>query len=237
MNAMALSAGSIAHDVHYAVLGAGLLGMILLLAPGWVGNRQPHEPRDEHELRVRLLHHQLAASSPGRPTPAVAARPPTLDRTVSSLLPIAVVSSTAASAVHVAVGPAHFAEVALFGIFFAATATLQIVWSVALVLRPSRLLLQLGLSGNAALLVLWLVTRTTGLPFGLLSRPETFGAWDLCCALWESITVVVCAALLGRTGDAALRTPRWSSWSSTARLWLIASSITLGVLSLNGVSS
>ena len=78
-------------------------------------------------LRTAAAHGRLATLEPPAPvapapasTSALTAR--TLPRDVALLLPLAVVSSTAAAGVHAAMGPLHFREATLFGLFFAGAA-------------------------------------------------------------------------------------------------------------------
>lgn len=224
-----------AHGVHYGVLVIGLLGLLALLGPQWVGTPRRQGPRDEHERRVAELHQQIVTGSLGTTrvmTPTIAAfSRPALG---AALLPIAVVSSTAAAGVHGAVGPAHFHELLHFGVFFAATALAQISWSILMVLNPTRRLLVIGVAGNAALLSLWLITRSVGLPFGLMPTPEAVGPWDLCCGVWEAIVVVVGFRALRQPPPELWRLPGYDDWPSSARLWLYGSTFVLGALTLSG---
>ena len=52
MTAMSAGASVLAHGIHYAVLGVGLLGLAILLAPRLAGPRR--FPVDAHEARVKL---------------------------------------------------------------------------------------------------------------------------------------------------------------------------------------
>jgi hypothetical protein len=72
----------------------------------------------------------------------------------------------AAAAVHFVVMPGHFEAAIVYGTFFAVTATVHLLYSVWLLIRPSRPLLMAGAVGNAAVTLLWLLTRTVGIPFG-----------------------------------------------------------------------
>ncbi|MCZ4498695.1 MAG: hypothetical protein JWQ74_1248 [Marmoricola sp.] len=244
MLVMSVGASSLAHGVHYAVLGIGLLGLVVLLGPPWVGARKQHLPRDEHERRVAALHRQLGAGTPTalvlprgpRTTRATRAARPGAART-GAALPIAIISSTAAASVHAAVGPAHFRELFLFGLFFAGSATAQIIWSLLMVLRPTRSLVVAAGLGNAVVLVLWAVTRTVGLPFGLLPSPEAVGPWDLCCGVWEAVVVVACAALLRSPAPLDLHVATWERWPRSARTWAVVSVLALGVLSVSGAGA
>ena len=55
-------------------------------------------------------------------------------------------------------------------------------------------MLWLGIAGNLAVLTLWLISRTVGVP-GVGTGPEPLGPWDLTCALWEVVVVVGCLRL------------------------------------------
>jgi len=241
MTVLTVGESALAHGVHYAVLGIGLLGLLALLGPQLVVRRRTRTPYDEHDQRVLAVQHQIAAGSLGvaiAPAPAVSVPAPI--RFASGLLPMAVVSSAAAAGVHAAVGPAHFRDQLLFGLFFAGSAVAQIVWSVAIVVRPSRTLLWAAVVGNAAVVVLWLVTRTVGLPGGLLPRAEAVGPWDLCCAFWEITVVVTCAHLLRHRSPSpspALQLPLWSRWPLTAQNWALGSALVLGLLSFSGAGA
>jgi len=233
-----IGATALAHGIHYAVLGVGFVGLLALLGPQLVGGRRTVALLDDHDRRVEAVVQQIASGSLGvRITPLVLPASGTAMSLVRArYLPLAVVSSAAAAGVHAAVGPAHFREQLLFGLFFAASALAQVVWSVAMVTRPSRSLLVAAVVGNSAILALWLATRTVGLP-GLLPSPEAVGPWDVCCAVWE-LAVVVAASQVLRADDARdLRLPDWSAWEPGVRLWVLGSALVLLVLTLIGASS
>lgn len=105
-------------------------------------------------------------------------------------------ASAGCSATHAAVGPAHFREAAAFGVFFLAASAFQAAWAVLIVRRAGRLLLAIGAAANAAVLVLWALTRTVGLPLGPdMWRPEAVSGPDLFASLLE-LTVVLGASWL-----------------------------------------
>lgn len=237
MTVMTVSASTVAHAVHYAVLAIGLLGLVALLGPHWLGANRPHPPRDEHEQRVAALHQQLASGSFSTATRTMPS--PTVAKRLGggAALTIAVISSAAAAAVHAAVGPEHFDESLLFGLFFATAATAQLIWALWMTLAPTRTLLLIGAVGNAGVLVLWLVTRTVGLPFGLLPKPEGVGAWDLCCVVWEIVVVAASAQALRTKRAEGLEVPRYGSWNTPTRAWMFGSALALVALSLSGASS
>ena len=231
----------LAHTVHYAVVVAGLLGLTVMLSPSLLERFAPHteQPRDEHELRVHALRARVAAGTLTHPAP----QPRTTPRQTSYsapagsalALPLALVSSAAAAGVHAAVGPAHVAESPVFGTFFLLAAVVQVAWTVAAATRPSRALLELAVIGNVAILALWLLTRTWGLPGGLMTSPEPFGAWDVACAGWELTVVLACVSLLRSHQVGTVS--GWFAWHRLARGWFVGSVLVLGVLSLSGASA
>lgn len=239
-----MSATTLAHGIHYAIIAVGVGGIGALVGPSLLP--QPTRPRDEHEERVAALRRSLSTSSepatttvrPGAtagsayrsltPTPSTAQR---------TLLPLAVLGSAAAAGVHAAVGPAHFREGTLFGLFFALSALAQITWAGLVALRCSRALVVAGALGNVAVLVLWATTRTVGLPFGLLPAPEAVGPWDLACGGWELLVVCCCTALVQSRDPLPRRLPDWSRWTYGVRLFALGSVAGLVALSLSGASA
>ncbi len=261
MTAQTIQAASLAHAIHYAVLAFGLVGLVVLLAPRFLPVRRA---ADEHELRVLELAGRITAGTLGQPASGPiavrAARPEPVGLVAGTLLPLAIISSASAAAVHAAVGPEHFRERLVFGLFFATAAIAQVAWSWAMVLRPSRLLVAAGALGNAAVLALWLVTRTIGLPFHLLPTPEAVGRWDVASVIWELLVVTTCLQMLQRlplrplpgaapgtpecvspgtlrTVPSSLHLPGWADWHRAARAWTACSVIALVALSLSGAGS
>ena len=74
--------------------------------------------------------------------------------------------SLGAAAIHFGVTGAHFAEWWAYGVFFIATGWFQAFWSVVFAVRPRVWLARMSAIANAAIVLTWLVTRTSGLPFG-----------------------------------------------------------------------
>jgi len=107
--------------------------------------------------------------------------------------------SAAAAAIHFAVVFEHFRDYLLYGVFFLVLAWAQLIWPAVLLWRPSRLWLWLGLAGNAAVLAVYVASRTVGLPFGPdLHHPEQVGGLDVMSCVLEFALVIGCAALLWR---------------------------------------
>jgi hypothetical protein len=134
------------------------------------------------------------------------------------LLPLVAVADAAAAGVHFVVMPTHFQESLLYGGFFAVAATMQVVYSVWLLARPSRALLTAGAVGNLAIALLWLYTRTSGIPLGPASgSTEPFGALDTLATGFELVGSVGAFALLRGLVRQALNPANWSR-----AMWLVA---------------
>lgn len=118
--------------------------------------------------------------------------------------------SAVAALIHVAVCPEHFAEGLIYGIFFAVSAGCQLGWSVLVSTRYARWLAPAGLLGNTAIVLLWALTRTVGIPVGPeAGAVERVGVLDLLCAGCEIGVVAVCALAI-RHYVHPWRTPRRS---------------------------
>jgi len=107
--------------------------------------------------------------------------------------------SAAAAAIHFAVVFEHFKDYMLYGVLFLVLAWAQLIWPAVLLWRPSRLWLWLGMAGNAAVLAVYVASRTVGLPFGPgLHHPEPVGALDVVSSVLEFALITGCAALVWR---------------------------------------
>jgi hypothetical protein len=95
--------------------------------------------------------------------------------------------SLAAALIHLWVMPEHFEEWWGYGTFFLASAFAQGLYAPGLLLWPNRGVLLAGVAGNLAILILWLVTRTSGIPFfgPHAGEVEDVGTLDLVCTLAE----------------------------------------------------
>lgn len=114
-----------------------------------------------------------------------------LIRTVAGLF------SLGAAVIHTVVAGAHFREFWLFGAFFVVVAVLQAAWAAMILIRPSRALLVGGAVLNAAVVVVWGVSRVTGVPIGPeAGTPEAVGAIDLVATLEEVGAVAAILVLL-----------------------------------------
>jgi hypothetical protein len=115
--------------------------------------------------------------------------------TLAALLPGPL--SLGAAAIHYAVMSEHFAEYWAFGVFFASSAWFQAWWAVEYSLpNRTQLLWWVGVLVNALVVAIWIVSRSTGLPFG--PRPgetEPIGAPDVMATVLEVALVIVLLAL------------------------------------------
>jgi hypothetical protein len=229
---------ALAHGIHYAIVAAGVVGILALVLPQYLP-AGTQAPRDQHEARVLRLRAEIASGVLGR-SPAgatwtlVAPEPEArLPYAARVLLPAAFVGSAAAAGVHAAMGPSHLQHSTLFGAFFVVAALTQISWSAALVLRCSRPLLLAGAALNTAFIGLWAVTRTLGLPV-VMPTPEPVGPWDLACVAWQAVVVVACLRLIGST-DLPGRLAAWHRWDGRVVLFTVASVATLAALSVSGI--
>ena len=95
--------------------------------------------------------------------------------------------SLIAALIHVWAAPEHFEEWWGYGTFFLVCAVLQGLYAPVLLRRPGRPVLLLGAAVNLAVVILWLVTRTTGIPhFGPhAGEVEAAGVLDVACTLAE----------------------------------------------------
>ena len=98
---------------------------------------------------------------------------------------------------HAFVGPEHFKEWVVYGVFFVGASTVQAAWSVAVLCRPSRRLLLAGTVGNAGVTVVYLISRTIGVPFGPDAfKPETVDPLSLVVTGCEVLIVLLGVHLL-----------------------------------------
>lgn len=150
-------------------------------------------------------------------------QPPTCDPTPTELplryhhiaLPVVAASATAAGLVHLVVTPQHFAESWLYGTFFLLAASLQILWAVVVTFWPSRAVLKAGGMGCGATMVLWVISRTVGIPDILGGGTiEPIGALDILATSLEAVAAI--AAVVALRGPILIGgSPR--SWPKTAK--------------------
>lgn len=258
--------GVAAHAIHYAIVGGGVLGLVALLSPQFLAApHDPRDEHEARVLALRTALAGPGVAGPGVAGPAHGHRPsglatgnlsataldpiqvathenrlrrvPALTAAQRALLPLAVVSSTAAAGVHAAVGPAHLRDSLLLGSFFVGCALLQLGWAALVASRATWRLLVAGAVGNLAVIALWATTRTMGLPFGLLPHPEAVGPWDLACVAWELVVVGSSIAALQSRDPLPTRPAGWRHWHPALPTYAAASALLLVALSASGAGA
>ena len=124
----------------------------------------------------------------------------------SSVVRVVAGLSLGAALVHLWVIPGHFAEWWGYGVFFSLVAGFQGLYGVALLRWPGRRLFLLGIGGNLAVVLLYVVTRTVGIPFfgPHAGEVEAVGMLDLSATMAEVALVIVLAEMW------------WSGWRTNA---------------------
>jgi len=127
--------------------------------------------------------------------------------------------SVGAALVHAEVIRSHFQESTLYGWFFVLSAAAQLIWGLLVLRRPDRALLVSGAIGNGLIVVLWGVTRTTGLPIGPEPwQAEGVGAFDVLATVLELALVICSVALLAGTRGVRHSLPKYDSRETSRML-------------------
>ena len=113
---------------------------------------------------------------------------------------VAAALSLVAALAHLWVMPTHLKEWWGSGTFLLVAALAQTLYVPLLLRRPSRTVLLLGVGGNLAIILLYVLTRTVGVPlFGPESgEVEEVGFVDVCATTSEVGIAVALGALLLR---------------------------------------
>lgn len=129
------------------------------------------------------------------------------------------VLSVGAGYVHLAYMQSHWQVWWAYGAFFLAMAVGQSLFAIAVLLYPRRWVLLAGVGGNLAIVGMYVLSRTEGVPMGPHTGvAEEAGAVDIATTASE---IVVVAALLVMLGGA---TRRWcfnALLVAGASLWLL----------------
>ncbi|MCW2548562.1 MAG: hypothetical protein JWN96_3022, partial [Mycobacterium sp.] len=123
------------------------------------------------------------------------------------LLVVAALASIVAAVIHGAVGPEHFREAVRLGLFFVLVCAGQLFLAAALLRRPAPALVAIASIGiNAGTVLLWILTRTCGLPAGL-AEVEPVGVLDTISSAAELVVVGCCLRwlLLGQIREPVAR--------------------------------
>lgn len=137
---------------------------------------------------------------------------------------ILAILSLGGAAIHLVMVPAHAGEWLPEGVAFALAGWFSLVFALAVVARPSRRWLELGIAANLVFIAAWGVTRVIGMPFGPDSgTKELAGLVDLTCVGLEAALVLACAVFLAK--------PRLGENLDAGAL-VVASIVPLGVIAL-----
>lgn len=127
-------------------------------------------------------------------------------------------ASAVAGIIHLVVTPEHLDEHLVFGAFFSIVGALQLIWARAFARTSSRMISLVGIVGSAAIVAIWALSRTIGLPVGPEHlQPETPGILDLAATAAEIVVVVGAWLLLSveRSRSELAPTHRPTSTNST----------------------
>jgi hypothetical protein len=146
-----------------------------------------------------------------------------LDAALVALRRPAVITATLslyAGAVHVYLAPEHFRAWWGYGAFFLAVGVLQIALAVPVARRPGPAVCLAGITGTAAVLAVYVLSRTSGVPVGPAHsshRLERAGPLDLTVAAVELGVIVLLVSLLpprvGRIATNALLAAGLGLWA------------------------
>jgi hypothetical protein len=140
-------------------------------------------------------------------TPAGGAAPaakPTSARTGSALSPgtfrIVAILSGAAAGIHLGVAPQHFAEWWGYGTFFVLAAAVECALVALLARRPQAWVIQAGIWATLATMLMYLLSRTSGIPLGPATGVvEPVDLPGLAATAAEgALVMVLCGLLAGR---------------------------------------
>lgn len=113
----------------------------------------------------------------------------------NELVYVATALAGVAAFTHLVIVPEHFAEWWGFGAFFLLLAVAQASYAAALVKWPRPSVFLLGIVGHVALLGIYIVTRTAGIPLGpLAGHVEGVGTLDI---VSKAVEIALMAALAG----------------------------------------
>lgn len=147
-----------------------------------------------------------------------------------ALVQRAVVTSTlvGAALIHGSVAGEHFGEWALAGAFFLTVQLVELVLALLAAVAWDRRVAQLVVVTGLGTVVVWLVSRTTGMPIGPADFrvPEPVGLSDVLCGVLELASVVAAAPSLWSAAMARSVRPSRRSVTAAAVAVVVALSLT-----------
>jgi hypothetical protein len=107
--------------------------------------------------------------------------------------------SAGAGTIHLAVAAEHYREFPLYGVFFVLLGIAQLGWAAAVALKGFSWLLLLAALANWPVPVLWVVSRTSGVPIGPAPWvPESVGLAGIASTVFQVVLVGWAMWVLGR---------------------------------------
>jgi FtsP/CotA-like multicopper oxidase with cupredoxin domain len=129
-------------------------------------------------------------------TVAAAVRPRQERRSVARLYS-ATLLTLGVAVIHFAAAAEHMPEYVPYGVFFIGLGVAQVALAIAIVAAPSRRLFVAAAVGTAAVIGLWLMSRTVGVPITPVPwRPERVGLLDFMATLLEAISIALFLLLI-----------------------------------------
>ncbi|HEX3433003.1 MAG TPA: hypothetical protein VHT25_02975 [Solirubrobacteraceae bacterium] len=126
-----------------------------------------------------------------RHTPADAQDRPIPYTTTETVLVLAAALVFVGGLIHVGAAVDHFAEFPLYTLVFCSLAAAQFAWAALLLRKPSRRVMLLGCGFELAIVALWVVSRTAGVPIAPTAWvPEEIGSADLVETIGECVAVI-----------------------------------------------
>lgn len=105
--------------------------------------------------------------------------------------------SLAVAYAHFAFAASHFEDWWAYGVFFVAAGNLQALFACLVIWRPRPWLALAGIAGNLAILVVYVLSRTAGVPLGPHARVvEDAGTVDWLSAAGEVAIIALLIAML-----------------------------------------
>jgi len=138
---------------------------------------------------------------------SLASRAPLAFRSERSVpLVLVALGTLGAAGVHASVIREHYSEAFLYGFFFTVAAIVQVGYAALVLAWWQRRLLIAGAVGNAAVVVLWAVTRFIAIPFGPdAGSREAVGGRDLTATAFELVAVTAAVVALLQLARAAAK--------------------------------
>jgi hypothetical protein len=202
-------------SILISTAGAGLVPLGLLLV-----RRRPREGDELAPLREAGV-------------PAVGPPEPTGSDLESVLRPVLALLSAGAAVIHFVVIPGHWEEYWAQGLFFIVAAIAQLLWALWVVIAPSRLIYLAGAAGNAAIVALWVITRTAGIPAGPgAGEREAVEFADTLATAFELVLIVGAVAVARAVPARLTRRPAGALTASVLLALVVAALTATSLLSL-----